>query len=732
MRWKMIEKFKDIRYKFSEQKEKYVKICKSLSHEEKQKLLDSALEKDLWAYFQLIVEALFDISSGEEKYIQSLEKIYMKVKNDLASSPFFEMLIRVGKEKPEIGILIYNRIQKESKNEDLKSVSGLILGGYSINNEEYLDELLGNKGLNYPITNITLKAILVKYENQKQIPKKIYDFLNLVSNSDEEIFLTELMNLCIFLYKIDESYFYSKIIEIMGKKKSRVNGMIFIRSQKLSLSDEQFIELAKLTRDCDEYALGELMYTITNYSENVKEVSELFIYWVNKDLEFKVGNFDWALQELAKKNSNFIIYFLDNFERVKTGKLESKQIFPRIFEKLASQNIEVAMNQLMAKKIYEKDPKLFYELVSKIIGIIYKNNNKKFVFDLFLPLAIKIEEISENTAFINENTDTFNKIIRSKNFNGLIDYIDYLLEQLRFRKTDYNFDEIDKNLSGLEELNTVVKKKIEKLKREKNYSPLFWLGSQQRDKELKEAYLEEIGDFLNLSKQIPNEKSKDNKKSLVDSLGNENRFWDNLSEIIFSNKFLLNKEEYNLIIEPKIPNKASHADLSIELKGKKIFFEIKNSKGDRSLHLDNGAVSIKNKVDGIIKGKSSQFYAEKTFNETKEDKRRDLFFIVIDTSNSVIDEYMIANSFFGSLVYKFYRNKEIGETTEPSLIREDDAIVKEKKMVSGLIFFKKQLVNINGKIKFILVGDIIKNDYAINKPSEEDIQELKKIIFGKN
>lgn len=303
----MIEKIKELRYKFPEQKESYSEICKDLSPKEKYRLTENLLEENLWAYFQLIVELLFDIASKDKNYLELLEKVYIKVKNDLGSTPFFQMLIKLGREKPKIGIFLYNQILKESKNDDFKSTSGLILGGYSINDEVYLTELLEKKEMSFPITNITLKAILVKYENQKQISEKVYEFLDSVSNSNEEIFLRELMNVCIFLYNLNTNYFYNLIKKIMDKKKSRVNGMIFIHCKKLGFSNKQFLELAEFTKDCDEYALNELIYAITDYPEEFEKISELFIYWINKDLEFKINNFDWALGELTKKIKNLYI-----------------------------------------------------------------------------------------------------------------------------------------------------------------------------------------------------------------------------------------------------------------------------------------------------------------------------------------------------------------------------------------------------------------------------------------
>ena len=46
-----------------------------------------------------------------------------------------------------------------------------------------------------------------------------------------------------------------------------------------------------------------------------------------------------------------------------------------------------------------------------------------------------------------------------------------------------------------------------------------------------------------------------------------------------------------------------------------------------------------------------------------------------------------------------------------------------------LIYFKKQLINKDEEIKFILTGDVIGNPYAVNLPTKEDIEELRNIIF---
>jgi hypothetical protein len=728
----MIEKFKNLKFEFDKQKEEYSKIKNNMIEEEKYFLLDEISQESIWNYFQLSIDILFDLVSDSEKYLKYLEDIFLKLKGDMASGPFFDMLIKVGKEKQEIAIKLYNLIQNKSNDIDLQIISGLIIGGYSFYNEELLNDLI-KQDLGYPRRNTILKAILVRYENEI-LPTAVKEYLDKTALSSDEKILTELLNLYLSFYKNEKSYFYNKIKSLAERKIISVNRLLFWKTVGIKLDKEHILELIELCKNSEETIISNMMYPLIDYPKEFEKISELFIYWINKDLEFKIQHFDWAIQEVVRKNEKFVDYFLDNFERIKTEKLEYIHIFPRIFEKIISADrtsIELASKKIMEKKIYEKDEKLFYKLVSEIIGIIYKDSDKNKVFDLFLPLANKIEEISEKKEFINENKLMFNQLIKKKNFDELINYINELLEQLRFRIIDFEFKDVNERISQFKKLYSIVKDKLVDLNQKKRYSPLFWLGNQKRDKELKISYLTEIENFLIYSEKISNEKNRNNVDSLINSLEYEDRFWDFFSEIIFINKFISQKNNKEFLIEPKIPNKQNYADLFFKLNNKNIFFEIKNSKGDRSLTLDNGAVWIKNKVNKILSEKSSQFYDKTNFEAMKKKNMEDLYFIVIDASSSVIDEYMIANSFFGTLAYQFYTNNKTGEKTEPRLVREDDAIVKEKKVVSGLIYFKRQLVNFQGNIKFILTGDIIINPYAINKPSDKEIKELKEIIFKK-
>lgn len=718
----MIKQFEEFRYNFEEQEKKYLKISKKFSEEQKYQLLEQILEKDLWSYFQLITKILFDLASNKKVYLKKLEEIYHRIKEDMASSPFFEMLIKIGKEKRETGIEIYNLIQKRNKDKEFKIISGLILGGYSIQDDSLLKKMI-KREISYPLTNIFLKAILVKYEKEKEIDLEVYSYFEEAEKNGNEFILEELMNIYLTLYPINKDYFYKKIKKLINKKRNNLNRMIFIRIKKLGLAKEQFFELIELSKDYDNYSLSNLIYSLIDYPEECKKISELFIYWINKDLEFKIKDLDWVLGELTKKNKKFIAYFLDNYKRIKTKKLPYTYLFPRIFEKLASQNVEEAMKQLMAKKIFTKDSRLFYRLVGKIIGIIYKIDNKKNTFDLFLPLAKKIQDISEKRHFIDENKKRFSNAIKNKNFKDMIDYIDNLIWQLGIRKESYDFKEVKDSLENFKDLNIVIKNKMDILEGKKKYTPLIWLGEKSLDNKLKEAYLEELNKGL--------AKGKKEVKHFLNSLNKEEQFWERASEIFFANKFLGNSK-YFPKLEVLIPPRNSRMDLKIKMNNRDIYFEIKRLGINRNLHLDNSAVIVKNKAKSILKKIHSQHFSEELFKKIKTQKNKTMIFAVLDLSSSSTDEYQIADALYGSSAFQWFINKKNKQTTPAKFVRNRDSLGDENKntsILSGVIYFKTEPKLEKNKSGLKLKGDIIVNPHAINKPTEKEIKELKKIIF---
>jgi len=252
---------------------------------------------------------------------------------------------------------------------------------------------------------------------------------------------------------------------------------------------------------------------------------------------------------------------------------------------------------------------------------------------------------------------------------------------------------------------------------------------------LSRAYLDELNSSLRIIDKYPNGKSKELalNKEIINKLSNEKEFWDFFSELIFIKKFDLVKGIIKEI-EPKVPNKKNdYLDLKINLFKKDIYFEVTQPQINQSLKFANGAVGINNKVLSIINRKiKRQVYNKKTYKEIEKGKRKDIFFLVMDTSSSAIEEYTILDTFFGSLTYNWRVNKKTGELVSFYVARKKDSINyrnKKSGLISGIIYFKKELVFIKDNPKIILRGDIIQNPNAMNKLSKKEIKKLKSIIF---
>jgi hypothetical protein len=116
-------------------------------------------------------------------------------------------------------------------------------------------------------------------------------------------------------------------------------------------------------------------------------------------------------------------------------------------------------------------------------------------------------------------------------------------------------------------------------------------------------------------------------------------------------------------------------------------------------------------------------------------KRKDIFFIVIDTTNSIIDEHEILDTFHGSSSLTIVTDNKTGDIVDEYPSRQKDSlhhINKGTDILSGVIYFKQEL-KLDNKYEphIILKGNIFQNPYAINKLSETEINKLKEIIFDR-
>lgn len=752
----MIKEFRDKRYKFEEQLALYKKHRNELSHDLKFSLVNKLVSDNIFAYLEVISKIVFDIADTSDNYLRLLEAITEKIKHDLAKGPFLKSLEEIGEKKGKKAIELYNKIIEESNNDTLVVFSGLILGGYAKKHEDELTKLLkGN--VNNLILSSYLEAILVAYRT-KELSKEIYTFLDKIERSKEEKLLIKLANISLALYKKNEKYFYNKILNLVKLKNDSINSLIFSKLSYLKIiNKEHRFALIKISKDSNKYVIDEILQILIKHPRDYKKVSNLLIYWLNKDLKFELRYFDWVLEELSKKNKLFIDYFLNNFRSIKNGTF----VLPYLFATLSKYHVPHSLKRVAQLDIKNKDEEyLFYELNRKIIGNIY--HDMEYFSDI-VALISNLEKITQNRDFVSFNERKFKEKSKNKtqaNYDYLINLAHEILDQLQYRKEKYNFPLIRKNIRKYPNLYNLAKVAIDDCELNKKFSPLLQLGetekpdlgiikisetddkftkaiklSYARDRYWSRAYLRELNYIIPLLNRYPNGKFKkeDLYKQIVKKLSDEKVFWKFFSEIIFIKKFTIDK---NIIkeIEPKVPYRnKKNLDLKINLLGRDIYFEITQPELDRSLKLANGAVKLKNKAFSVIHKKyRRQIISDGLWQEIKDGKRSDLFFIVIDISSSIIDEHELLDSFLGSLAYNVKLDKGTGRIVNQFATRKKDSLSdrdKRVEVISGAIYFKKELTFIDKNPKIVLKGDIIQNPNAINKISADEIDKLKILIF---
>jgi hypothetical protein len=759
----MIKGLEKLYYRYDEQKKVYAKYSSKLSIDEKYSLIYEYLNNSryFWGYFQLVSDIALEISDDSDKFIKLLSDFNKKVRNNMAQKPFLDLLVSLGSKK--FALSLYNKILNDTKLDDnLRTISGLILGG--MNSEKKIKKRLKEK-IKYPQTNSYLKSILVFYE-KKDLDKTIYKYFDDILKSQNVNLIQELAFLSYRLYSKDPDYFYNKIKEMAKLNNKNVNWIIYSRlSYDNKFTKEQFFELVDLIKDSEINIVDETIQPFRDYPKEHKKITDLFIYWLNKfdKFEFDSKNFRWILEDLVKQNKLYIKEFCDRYKEIQPDKKIYLFTFPHLFGILSKYHQDYALEQIFKLKIKnEDDGHIFFDLCEKLIGNIY--NDAKFV-DVALKLNTKLISLTQKKPFISFNKTTYEKKVNQikpleiskDNYNYLIDIANNLLNKLRNRKNEYDFSLIRQNISKYKVIENLTSNLIENLESNKEFSPLMWLGETEDPKldnvkiekdesELSKAmkisyvrsqfwsraYLKELNEALEKYIKLPNEKFKSITKRIEKNLSDENSFWSFESELIFMNKF---PKKSILSLEPKIPNRPEkYLDLKVKLFKKEIYFEVKRPKLDRNLNLNNGAVFMPNKALQSIEHKFKQMMAQKTLQEMKHKKRKDLFFIVIDTSGSTIDDYQIINAFYGSLSLTLVMDKKQGKVVNQFPSRKDDSIHKINKnteIVSGVIYFKQELMFDKDNQPFIkLKGDIIQNPKGINILEEKELIELKKIIFN--
>lgn len=746
------------KYNSSKQIEKWNQIKDRLSNKEKESIVINALVEDIWGYLDLLSEILFDIASDSDEYILILEKLSSRVKNDMTHGPFLSALIKIGQEKKDIAIQLRNKIIEKSKSEPLKILSGLILGGIGIEDEKTVLDLIEKNIKQEKSSSILrsyIKAILVMNEKRNGIDKRYLSIVENTLNKKDEETNIEIMNFSLHNYEKNKQFFYKIIKTLINENNDSYKRFLFSRlSYQDIIEEKKLFELIELSKDADEKVLDEIVMCLRRYPHQKREILNLYFYWINKGLYFKIRNFDLVLEEIMKTDQSILSLFIKSFRKIDNS--YSYVVVPQIFESLAKNNVDLAIAEAMKIRPRNKIEKLIkLRLLKKVIGLCYTDKtNAGRIQKLAKYLVNEAKKRPYSNIDINPELINTESLSKDK-YDLLVNQVSKIIDDLELKKEYYNYSIIRKNLKKYPYVKKYGEDIIRKCKNDKKYSPLLWLLENEmpdltkininknddefnkaikinflRDKFWPRAYLTELNRGLLNFEQIKNHKYKtisQKKKYIQDNLMNEEAFWHFFSELLVMNK--LGKEN---IKSKDVIIGSNDIDFETELFNKLVFLEVTAPEMDRSLRLANGAVVLKNKSFSLIDGKYKQIMKTGVYKNPKY-KDKFYFYIIIDISNSTIDEYDLLNSLFGSLTFNLVIDKSTEKTIKEYTARSKDSLGdknKKTEIVGGVIYFKRDLVideKNNSNIR--LIGNIINNPKSKKILSDLEIQKLREIMF---
>ena len=729
----IIKGLRKLYYKDDEQRKFYAERESSFSNKAKYSLIDGLLisERGFWGCFPLLCHIALEISDDSDRFMFLLSKIEKKNRNNIALRPFIDLLRKIGSKK--FALNLYKRITNSQNLEnEMKIISGTILGAYSLyKSSEELNKRL-KEGINHPMANSYLRAISVFCDNQ-EISCEIIQFFDRVLESKDPRILTDLVFLSLDLYKKGEKEYFYKIVEtIIRFKVISTNRLIFTLLGNI-LTKDHFFKLIDEVKGYDFDVIKGIIRSFGNYPKEHKKIISLLVYWIDKagveevDLEFR-----WVLEDLVQRNKNFVEEFFKRYGKMDMNKKWQLLNLSSIFEMFFQHHHECVLEQILKFK-NKDDNHLFFELCLMFaISISQDEKNEELVIKLNEDLI----DLAKSRGYISFNEQRYrNKLSEIEQRRGecrsdydyLVDKSKDLLDRLMQRKRTYDFSLIRKNLSKYKNIEEISKDFINELEKSKKFSPLLWLGESEEPKlepakkhqSLTElgpmdiiqeqrrlsvfwprAYLKELNLGIKKYLESPNE-TEYPKRRILKNFSEEGLFWAFQSELIFINRF----PKLSIIsVEPRSSDEfGKKLDLKVCLLNKNMYFEITRPKLLRALKLSN-SVSGPNRVPDIIQKKVKQM-PRRTNN--------DLFFLVIDASESEIDDIHIrAGLSDGNLVDKLRTSYKI-----------------PVEILSGIIFFRQRLV-IEGKNQagIRLDGDIV-NMNGKNKFNDEEVKKLREIIF---
>jgi hypothetical protein len=276
-----------------------------------------------WLY--LISYFLPDLFSDNQYFVNLMEFVIDKTKNDMAQGVFIRSLIDSGEKYPDIAVKLHSRISA-SANEEVIHYSGLFLGGAAKKAFRDVFEIIKNAlhTGSLPEKVACVKALRVAFENEKRVefPPEIWDLLEPVSETEESSLRFEVINAYIDFDKFNPEKCEQKLLEFATTGDSQTRFTISNRLWFSNLVNQQKeIELVRIcANDSNPRVLINVARILARKGQAfIKDSLEIAKKILANYSEYNTSEIVYSIEELCKNNAEVCLAAFEDWTKTEKG-----------------------------------------------------------------------------------------------------------------------------------------------------------------------------------------------------------------------------------------------------------------------------------------------------------------------------------------------------------------------------------------------------------------------------
>jgi len=336
----IFEKLNSEKIFFDSAIDKWKEISPKFDYKQKIEIIRIFSEKDVFRWLYLISYLLPDLAKEVPKnyhdFIELLKIIINKIRTDLSQGVFIDALIKIGEDSSNNNDYVIDELLKEH---DYCVYAGYTLGGKVKNNLGYLEKYVKTADtVNKKIASMIAISTILKNKEISEIEKKIIIFaLEKFTNSEKKGNLKVVATTFSFdFYNVDKKTCFKNLMNFASENDSRILYTIAERLWVQGLGDspediKNEIQLIKIcSKDENVNVLDRVMLYLSKKGGIIpNNAFEIIMDLSERDLDFRIQSYDFALNEMGKNN-------IDDFEKklkeyIRTKTLEEITIYKLSF-----------------------------------------------------------------------------------------------------------------------------------------------------------------------------------------------------------------------------------------------------------------------------------------------------------------------------------------------------------------------------------------------------------------